>query len=141
MIQIAVLGYGTVGSGVVKVIETNHDSILEKAGVDLHVKYVLDLRDFPGDPIQDRIVHDYDIILNDPEVKVVVEVMGGTEPAFTFSSRALAAGKSVCTSNKELVARHGSELQRLARENHASYLFEASCGATIAVTSSPSRLL
>ena len=128
MIQVAVLGYGTVGSGVVKVIETNHDSILEKAGVDLHVKYVLDLRDFPGDPIQDRIVHDYDVIVSDPEIRVVVEVMGGTEPAFTFSKKALAAGKSVCTSNKELVARHGTELQKLAHENNASYLFEASCG-------------
>ena len=99
MVQVAVLGFGTVGSGVVKVIETNHDSILEKTGVDLRVKYVLDLRDFPGDPIQDRIVHDYDVIVNDPEVKVVVEVMGGTEPAFMFSQKALAAGKSVCTSN------------------------------------------
>ncbi len=133
MVQVAVLGYGTVGSGVVKVIETNHDSILEKAGVDLRVKYVLDLRDFPGDPIQDRIVHDYDVIVNDPEVKVVVEVMGGTEPAFTFSQKALAAGKSVCTSNKELVARHGTELQKLARENNASYLFEASCGGGIPI--------
>ncbi len=133
MTEIAVLGYGTVGSGVVKVIETNHDSILAKAGVDLHVKYVLDLRDFPGDPIQERIVHDYDTIVNDPEIAVVVEVMGGTEPAFTFSKRALAAGKSICTSNKELVARHGTELQELARQNHASYLFEASCGGGIPI--------
>lgn len=133
MIQIAVLGYGTVGSGVVKVIETNHDSILAKAGVDLHVKYVLDLRDFPGDLIQDRIVHDYDVIVNDPEIDVVVEVMGGVEPAYTFSKRALEAGKSVCTSNKELVARHGTELQKLAKENRASYLFEASCGGGIPI--------
>lgn len=133
MIQTAVLGYGTVGSGVVEVIETNHDSILAKAGVDLHVKYVLDLRDFPGNPIQERIVHDYDVIVNDPEVKIVVEVMGGTEPAYTFTKRALMAGKSVCTSNKELVARHGTELLAIAREHHASYLFEASCGGGIPI--------
>lgn len=133
MIQTAVLGYGTVGSGVVEVIATNHDSILAKAGVDLHVKYVLDLRDFPGNPIQERIVHDYDVIVNDPEVKIVVEVMGGTEPAYTFTKKALMAGKSVCTSNKELVARHGTELLAIAREHHASYLFEASCGGGIPI--------
>ena len=133
MIQVAVLGYGTVGSGVVEVIDTNHDSILKKAGVDLNVKYVLDLRDFPGDPIQEKIVHDYNVILNDPEVKIVVEVMGGTEPAFTFSKQALEAGKSVCTSNKELVARHGTELIALAKEHNASYLFEASCGGGIPI--------
>lgn len=133
MIQVAVLGYGTVGSGVVEVIDTNHDSILEKAGVDLNVKYILDLRDFPGDPNQDKIVHDYEEIVNDPEVQIVVEVMGGTEPAFTFSKRALEAGKSVCTSNKELVARHGTQLQQIAREHNASYLFEASCGGGIPI--------
>lgn len=133
MVNVAVLGYGTVGSGVVKVIDTNHDSILEKAGVDLNIKYVLDLRDFPGDPIQEKVVHDYDVIVNDPEVSIVVEVMGGVEPAYTFTKRALLAGKSVCTSNKELVARCGTELQQLAKENHASYLFEASCGGGIPI--------
>ncbi|MDO4298379.1 MAG: homoserine dehydrogenase [Lachnospiraceae bacterium] len=131
--KVAVLGYGTVGSGVVHVIETNHDSILEKSGVDLEIKYVLDLRDFPGDPIQEKVVHDYDVIVKDPEVKIVVEVMGGVEPAYTFTKRALSAGKSVCTSNKELVARHGTELIALARENHASYMFEASCGGGIPI--------
>ncbi len=133
MVQVAVLGYGTVGSGVVEVIETNHDSILAKAGVDLQVKYVLDLRDFPGDPIEKKLVHDYDVIVNDPEVDIVVEVMGGTNPAYTFTKRALEAGKSVCTSNKELVARHGTELQQIAGEHHASYLFEASCGGGIPI--------
>lgn len=133
MIQVAVLGYGTVGSGVVKVIEENHDAILAKSGVDLHVKYVLDLRDFPGDPIQDRIVHDYDVIVNDPEIRIVVEVMGGAEPARTFTMRALEAGKSVCTSNKELVARHGTELLAAAKEHNASYMFEASCGGGIPI--------
>jgi homoserine dehydrogenase len=115
------------------VVETNHDSILAKSGVDLQIKYVLDLRDFPGDPIQEKIVHDYDVIINDPEVKVVVEVMGGVEPAFTFTKRALEAGKSVCTSNKELVARHGTELIALAHEHQASYMFEASCGGGIPI--------
>ncbi len=133
MIQIAVLGYGTVGSGVVKVMESNHDSIREKAGVDLGVKYVLDLRDFPGDPIQEKIVHDFEVILQDPEVRIVVETMGGLEPAFTFTKKALEAGKSVCTSNKELVARHGTELIQTAREHGASYMFEASCGGGIPI--------
>lgn len=133
MIQTAVLGYGTVGSGVVKVIETNHDSIEKKAGVDLGVKYVLDLRDFPGDPVQKKIVHDFDVILSDPEIRIVVETMGGLEPAYTFTKKALEAGKSVCTSNKELVARHGTELLQTAREHNASYMFEASCGGGIPI--------
>ena len=116
MVQTAVLGYGTVGSGVVKVIDTNHDSILAKAGVDLQVKYILDLREFPGDPNAQKVVHDVEVILQDPEVRIVVETMGGVEPAFTFTKRALMAGKSVCTSNKELVATHGTELLALARD-------------------------
>ena len=133
MVQTAVLGYGTVGSGVVKVIDTNHDSILAKAGVDLQVKYILDLREFPGDPNAQKVVHDVEVILQDPEVRIVVETMGGVEPAFTFTKRALMAGKSVCTSNKELVATHGTELLALAREHQVSYLFEASCGGGIPI--------
>lgn len=133
MIQIAVLGYGTVGSGVVEVINTNHSSINKKAGDDIQIKYVLDLRDFPGDPIQEKIVHDFNIILDDPEIRIVVEVMGGVEPAYTFTKQALLAGKSVCTSNKELVARHGAELMRIARERNINYLFEASCGGGIPI--------
>lgn len=133
MIQIAVLGYGTVGSGVVEVLDTNKDSIAKKTGEEIQVKYVLDLRDFPGNPIQEKIVHDFDIILNDPEVRVVAEVMGGVEPAYTFTKKALMAGKSVCTSNKELVARHGAELLETAKENQVNYLFEASCGGGIPI--------
>lgn len=133
MIQVAVLGYGTVGSGVVKVIDTNHDSILAKAGVDLNVKYILDLREFPGDPNENKVVHDYDVVVNDPEVKIVVETMGGTKPAYEFTKRALEAGKSVCTSNKELVARHGTELLATAKEHNVSYMFEASCGGGIPI--------
>ena len=133
MIQIAVLGYGTVGSGVVEVINTNYSSIAKKAGDEINIKYVLDLRDFPGDPVQEKIVHDFDVIVNDPEVRIVVEVMGGVEPAYTFTKRALLAGKSVCTSNKELFARHGAELLKIARERNLNYMFEASCGGGIPI--------
>ena len=97
MVKIAVLGYGTVGSGVVRVLNTNHENINTRAGQEIEIKYVLDLRDFEGDPIQEKIVHDYDIILKDEEVKIVVEVMGGVEPAYTFVKNALENGKSVCT--------------------------------------------
>lgn len=133
MIQIAVLGYGTVGSGVVEVINTNHESINKKTGEEINVKYVLDLRDFPGDPVQEKLVHDYEIIANDPEVRIVVEVMGGVEPAYTFVKRALMSGKSVCTSNKELVAKHGAELLEIAKQNNINFLFEASCGGGIPI--------
>ena len=133
MINIAVLGYGTVGSGVVEVLNTNQTSINKKAGVEINIKYVLDLRDFPGDPIQDKLVHDYEIIVNDEELNIVVETMGGVEPAYTFVKRALEAGKSVCTSNKELVAKYGSELLAMARKRNINFLFEASCGGGIPI--------
>ena len=133
MIQVAVLGYGTVGSGVVEVIETNKAAINKRAGAELNIKYILDLRDFPGDPYEDKVVHDYNIILNDPEIAVVCETMGGINPAYEFSKNALLAGKSVCTSNKELVATHGPELISLAREHHCNYLFEASVGGGIPI--------
>ena len=133
MINIAVLGYGTVGSGVVEVINTNHKSINEKAGDEINIKYVLDLRDFPGDKIQEKIVHDFDVILNDPEIKIIAEVMGGLEPAYTFVKKALESGKSVCTSNKELVAQYGLELLNIAREKNINFLFEASCGGGIPI--------
>ncbi len=133
MIQVAVLGYGTVGSGVVEVINKNQNEVSKKAGVGIAVKYILDLRDFPGDPMEKHVVHDYDIILNDPEVKIICETMGGVEPAYTFSKKALLAGKSVCTSNKELVANHGPELIQIAKENNCNYLFEASVGGGIPI--------
>lgn len=133
MVNIAVLGYGTVGSGVVEVINTNHKSINKRAGAEIKIKYVLDLRDFPGDPVQEILVHDYEIIANDPEVDIVVEVMGGIEPAYTFVKRALEAGKSVCTSNKALVAKHGPELMEIARQKDINFLFEASCGGGIPI--------
>ena len=131
MAKVAVLGYGTVGSGVVEILNTNADSILKKAGQSIEVKSVLDLRDFPEDPIQEKIVHDIDLIINDDDIDVVVEVMGGVEPAFTFVKRALEAGKSVCTSNKALVAAHGAELLAMAKERNLNFMFEASVGGGI----------
>lgn len=133
MVNVAVLGYGTVGSGVYEVIKTNNEIINKKAGDQVNIKYVLDLRDFPGDPVEDVLVHDYDIILNDPEVEVIAEVMGGVEPAYTFVKSALMKGKSVCTSNKELVAKHGPELIEIAREHNRNFFFEASCGGGIPI--------
>ena len=133
MAKIAVLGYGTVGSGVVEVLETNKESIKKRAGKEIEVKSVLDLRDFPGDPIQEKIVHNIDDIINDPEIEVVVEVMGGIEPAFTFVKRALEAGKSVCTSNKALVAEHGPELLEMAKQRSLNFMFEASVGGGIPI--------
>ncbi len=133
MTKIAVLGYGTVGSGVVEVLTKNQKIINNKAKEEIEIKYVLDLRDFPGDPIQEKIVHDFDVILKDPEVRVVVEVMGGLHPAYEFTKAALEEGKSVCTSNKELVAEFGPELIATAHANNVNYLFEASCGGGIPI--------
>ena len=133
MIQVAVLGYGTVGSGVVEVIEKNKAEINKKSGEELNVKYILDLWDFPGDPYEDKVVHDVNMILDDPEVKIICETMGGLKPAYDFTKKALSLGKSVCTSNKELVAAHGPELIRVAHENKCNYLFEASVGGGIPI--------
>ena len=133
MIHVAVLGYGTVGSGVVEVIETNKKDIEKRVAASLNIKYILDLREFPGDPYESKVIHDYNVILNDPEVTVICETMGGVHPAYEFSRQALLAGKSVCTSNKELVANHGPELISIARENHCNYLFEASVGGGIPI--------
>ena len=133
MVKVGILGYGTVGSGIVEVIKTNQDMVNKKAGDEIDVKYILDLRDFPGDPYENLVVHDVEIILNDPEVLVIAEAMGGVEPAYTFTKRALSAGKSVCTSNKELVAKHGAELIELSRANKCNYMFEASVGGGIPI--------
>lgn len=133
MINIAVLGYGTVGSGVVEVINTNGARINQRIGDELNIKYVLDLRDFPGDPVQDKIVHDFETVVNDKDVQIVVEVMGGIEPAYTFVKRCLLAGKSVATSNKALVAKHGAELLSIAKKQNINFLFEASVGGGIPI--------
>lgn len=131
---VAVMGYGTVGSGVVEVFNKNHDSIVRRSTRDsLDLKYILDLRDFPGDPNEDKFIKDFNIILNDADVKIVVETMGGLHPAFEFVSSLLKAGKSVVTSNKELVAAKGYELLTLAEENNVNFLFEASVGGGIPI--------
>ena len=131
---IAVMGYGTVGSGVVEVLHKNHDSIVTKpTHKHVELKYILDLRDFPGDPNEDKFITDLNIILNDDSVKIVVETMGGLHPAFEFVSSLLKAGKSVVTSNKELVAQKGYELLTLADENNVNFLFEASVGGGIPI--------
>ncbi len=131
--KIAVLGYGTVGSGVVEVLKVNKENIARRARQEIEVKYVLDLREFPGDPVAEILVHDFDVIVNDPEVGIVVETMGGVNPAYEYAKRALESGKSVCTSNKELVARHGAELLELARTKNVNFLFEASVGGGIPI--------
>lgn len=133
MANVAILGYGTVGSGVYEVIKTNQELINKRLGFELNIKYVLDLREFPGDPVEEVLVHDYELIVNDPEVDVVAEVMGGIEPAYTFTKRALLAGKNVCTSNKALVAEHGTELMQIAKEKNVNYMIEASCGGGIPI--------
>mgnify|MGYP000400477706 FL=1 len=133
MIKTAVMGYGTIGSGVAEILDQNKAEVAKSAGQEVELKYVLDLRDFPGDPIQEKIVHDIDVIINDPEVHTVVEVMGGVEPAYTFVKRCLEAGKSVATSNKALVAKHGATLLSIAREREINFLFEASVGGGIPI--------
>lgn len=133
MISIAILGYGTVGSGILEVMTRNSSIIDNKSGQEVKVKSVLDLRDFPGDPVEDILVHDVNTIMKDDEIKIICETMGGLEPAFTFTKRALELGKSVCTSNKELVAAHGPELIALAKANKCNYLFEASVGGGIPI--------
>ena len=132
--NVAVMGYGTVGSGVVEVLTKKHDSIVKRSTQsELEVKYILDLRDFPGDPNEDKMIKDFNIILNDDDVKVVVETMGGLHPAYEFVSSCLKAGKSVVTSNKELVAAKGCELLSFAAENNVNFLFEASVGGGIPI--------
>ncbi len=133
MIKVAIMGYGTVGSGVFEVIRTNEKSIDKKVGQELRIKYVLDLREFPGDPVMEVLTHDFEDIIKDEEVRIVAEVMGGLHPAYEFTRRCLEAGKSVCTSNKELVAEHGAELIQIARDHQVNYLFEASVGGGIPI--------
>ena len=131
--KIAVMGYGTIGSGVVDVLRINKEKIAQRAGEEIEVKYILDLRDFPGDPMENAIVHDYKVIVNDPEIGVVVETMGGVEPAYTFVKAMLEAGKQVATSNKNLVAAKGAELIKIARDHNVNFQFEASVGGGIPI--------
>ena len=133
MINVALLGFGTVGSGCAEVIEKNEKTITSRLGDTVRVKYILDLRDFPDSPYADRIVHDFGIIRDDPEVSIVAEMMGGIHPAADFTRECLMAGKSVVTSNKAVVAALGDELLGVARQNNVRYLFEASVGGGIPV--------
>ena len=133
MVKIAVLGHGVVGSGVVEVLMKNHEGIARRAKEEIEVKYILDLRDFPDLPYSDKFVKDFSVIEKDPEVEIVVECMGGVNPAFDFCMRSLKAGKSVATSNKELVAAKGQELLQVAQDNNLNFLFEASVGGGIPI--------
>ena len=127
------MGYGTIGSGVYEVLTGNRDKIAANVGQEVQVKYILDLRDFPGSPVEDKIVHDFQVIADDPEVQIVVETMGGLNPAYPFVKTCLEAGKNVVTSNKALVATHGTELLAIAREKQVNFQFEASVGGGIPI--------
>lgn len=131
--KIAILGYGTIGSGVAEVLETNHDNIAKRAGEEVTVKYILDLREFPGTKVEEILIHDFSVIASDAEIGCIVETMGGVEPAYSYVKEALLRGKSVCTSNKELVAEHGAELLEIARQKKVNFLFEASVGGGIPI--------
>ncbi len=133
MKNVAVMGYGTIGSGVVEILDRNKEVIAKKVGEPVSVKYILDLREFPGTPVEDKIVHDFSVIVNDPEVSMVIETMGGLKPAYAFVKASLEAGKHVATSNKALVAAYGTELIRIAKEHKVNFLFEASVGGGIPV--------
>ena len=133
MRKAAVLGYGNIGSGVVSVLLNNRETIAAHAGEEIVPVCVLDLRDFPGDVMEDKVVKDIGLIVNDPEISVVVETMGGTRPAYEFVKACLMAGKHVATSNKELVAAHGAELLAIAQQKHVNFLFEASVGGAIPI--------
>ena len=133
MINIAILGFGVVGSGTAEVLTENKALIEARLGCEYNIKYILDLRDFPDSPFCDKIIHDFNVIVNDPEVSVVAEMMGGSHPAYDFTKACLEAGKNVVTSNKEVVSTFGVELCRIARENGVRYLFEASVGGGIPV--------
>ena len=123
MIKTAVMGYGTIGSGVAEILDKNKAEIAKSAGQEVELKYVLDLREFPDSPVADKIVHDFKVIEQDEEVKIVVETMGGLNPAYPFVKACLMAGKNVVTSNKALVAAHGTELLAIARKKHVNFFF------------------
>ena len=132
-VKFAVLGHGVVGSGVVELFYKNKEKIEKKAGCEIELKYILDLRDFPDTPYADKFTKDFNDILNDDEVIAVTECMGGLEPAFTFVKACLEKGKSVSTSNKELVAEKGDILLAIAKEKNCNFFFEASVGGAIPI--------
>ncbi len=131
--NVAIMGYGTIGSGVAEILEKNQEQIIRSAGQDVALKYVLDLRDFPDSPVADKVIHDFKIIEEDADVQIVVETMGGLNPSYPFVKACLLAGKHVVTSNKALVAAHGTELLEIARKKQLNFLFEASVGGGIPI--------
>ena len=133
MKKIAVLGFGVVGSGTVEVFYKNKEALEKKAGEELDIKYILEIRDCPDERYRDKFVKDFDVILNDPEVAVVAEVIGGVKFSYGYVKSALEAGKSVVTSNKELVASKGAELLKIAKEHDVNFFFEASVGGGIPI--------
>ena len=133
MISVAIMGHGVVGSGVAEILTTHKQKLFASIGEEIYVKHILDLRDFPDSPLADRFTKDFNDILNDIEVRVVVEVMGGLNPAYDFVKKCLKSGKSVVTSNKELVAAHGAELLQIAKDENVNFLFEASVGGGIPI--------
>ncbi len=133
MMYAAIMGYGTIGSGVAEILTECKDKITRSAGQEICLKYVLDLREFPDSPVADRIIHDFQVIESDPQIRLVVETMGGLNPACSFVKACLKAGKHVITSNKALVEAHGTELMEIARENKVNFLFEASVGGGIPI--------
>lgn len=133
MVSVAIMGHGVVGSGVAEILLTHKQKLFASVGEEIYIKHVLDLRDFPDSPISDRFTKNFEDIVNDIDVRVVVEVMGGVTPAYDFVKRCLQMGKSVVTSNKELVAKHGAELLTIAKENNTNFLFEASVGGGIPI--------
>ena len=141
MVKVAIFGFGTVGSGVAEVLDVNREEIKKRTGLDIEVKYILDLRDFPGSKYESKVIHNFEQIIEDPEVAICCETMGGKTFAYDYTKRALEAGKSVCTSNKELVEAHGPELIELAKAHGVSYLFEASVGGGIPIILTELRAL
>lgn len=133
MVEIAIMGHGVVGSGVAKIITSHKQKLYSAVGEEIHLKKILDLREFPDLPYADKFTKDFDEILNDVEIRVVAEVMGGLHPAYEYTKKLLQAGKSVVTSNKELVAAKGAELLQIAKENNLNFLFEASVGGGIPI--------
>ena len=133
MISVAIMGHGVVGSGVAEILTTHKQKLFASIGEEIYVKHILDLREFPDSPLADRFTKDFNDILNDREVRVVVEVMGGLNPAYDFVKKCLKSGKSVVTSNKELVAAHGAELLQIAKDENVNFLFEASVGGGIPI--------
>ena len=141
MVEIAIMGHGTVGSGVVEVLTRHEATITKRAKEEIRIKYILDLREFPESPLADRFTKSFDDIIGDPSIRIVVEVMGGLHPAYDYVKRCLEAGKSVVTSNKELVAAKGAELRRIARDQNVNFLFEASVGGGIPIIRPMSQCL